>query len=490
MNKIKLSAIALTVAMMALATAFLSLQGCCSDSSNKKGTLVYASQHGVVLNSDVYAGGGTDDTDALQAILDRAPRLGRLHLILDGAARTSRTLKIHSNTTIECPDKSCGIFLSDSSHCSVLSNADFDMKTIRNRNITLIGGVYNNNSPGQVHHVTKGVHYHHDGNFDNMLAELVMVMSFSGVEHFTMRDVTLANMRTWCLSMANWKYVTMDNITIERQHRPDAQNQDGLHFTGPGRFLTLTNIRGNAGDDFIALSPDNEDLKSSIEDVLIQGLQLEEVDQGIRMYVRGEGKLDRIIIRDITGTYRSFGICLSPWVSKTGGHFGNIILDMVDMRPMKANYDYTPPHLFKICGNIESLTLKNIYQHTPDFNHQMFHIGGNYIFDDDQPVNKEIYPGKIDRLIVDGLYIDERNENGVPPDSYFKIKSDVGILSINNVILQRAAGLPEKGSLIQVEPGGSVGELRLNNISTSGIKTLIEAKPDGIIKTKKLYNVN
>ncbi|MCL1933221.1 MAG: glycosyl hydrolase family 28 protein [Candidatus Azobacteroides sp.] len=459
------------------AITFLFLQGCCSDGSNKKGTMVYAGQCGAVLNSDVYAGGGADDTDALQAILDRAPRLGRLHLVLDGAARISRTLKIHSNTTIECPDKSCGIFLSDSSNCNILCNADPDMKTIRNRNITLIGGVYNQNSPGQVHHREEKTW--------NQVSNLVMGMSFYGVEHVTLRDVTIANQRSWAMIMANWKYVTMDDIHIDRREREDHQNQDGLHFWGPGRFLTLRNIHGNSGDDFIALAPDEEDLKSSIEDVLIHGVQLEEADQGIRLLVRGEGKLDRVIIRDVTGTYRSYGFYISPWFKGSGGNYGNIVFDMVDLRPMKNNYEYTPPFLFKICGNIESLTLKNIYRHTPDFNHQMFLIGGHYVYD--RPATLQ-HPGKIDRLIVDGLYIDERNENGVP-DSYFRIKSDVGFLSINNVIMQRAEGLPKKGSLIQIEPGCTVGELRLNNISTSGLETLIDARSDGI-KTKKFYNVN
>ena len=464
-----------------LATALVALQGCSSGGSGKisnmKETKVYASKYGVALNSDVYAGGGTDDTDVLQAILDQAPRLGRLHLVLDGAARISRTLEIHSNTTIECPNKSCGLFLSDSANSSVIRNADCDIKTIRNYNITLIGGVYNHNSPGQIHH-------HEKPQKENIPNEWVFGMEFYGVENVLMRDVTIANQRTFALTMANWKYVTMENIHIDRRERADAQNQDGLHFWGPGRFLTIRDIRGNVGDDFIALAPDEHDQKSSIEDVLIQGVQLEDADQGIRLLVCGEGKLDRVIIRDVTGTYRSYGFIVNPWFEGKGGHYGNIMFDMVDLRPMKNNYDYAPPLLFKFGGNIESLTLKNIYQHTPDYNHQMFLIGGHYIFD--SPETAE-YPTKIGKLIVDGLYIDERNENGVP-DNYFRIKSDIDMLSINNVILQRTPELRGKGSLIKVE-SGTVGELRMNNISAPALRTPIEVK-GGQIKVRKLYNFN
>ena len=431
---------------------------------NREGRKFYASQCGAVLNSDVYKGGGADDTDALQAILDKAPRLGRLHLVLDGAARTSRPLIIHSNTTIECPDKSCGLFLSDGSDCSMLRNADCDMETIRNYNITLIGGVYNHNSPGQVHHRKNG-----DDIFD-----WVFATEFYGIENFLMRDVTIANQRTWAMAMANWKHVTMENIHIDRRERVDGQNQDGLHFWGPGRFLNLQNIRGNSGDDFIALAPDEIDFKSSIEDVLIQGVQLDEADQGIRMLVRGEGKLDRVIVRDVTGTYRHFGFFISPYFSGKGGHYGNIVFDMIDLRPMKYNYSWRP-FLFRIAGNIESMTFKNIYQHTPEFDHQMFILGGyGREYETGVEYDSHEQPSHINRVIVDGLYIDERCEEGIP-DTYFLVRGRVDLLSVKNVILRRHdVGNTKRGSLIRKD-GGSLGELQLIDINENCLKTVYDA---------------
>jgi len=432
---------------------------------------VYASQCGAALNSDVYKGGGTDDTTVLQAVLDRTPQLERLHLVLDGAALISKPLRIHSNTTIECPDKSCGLFLADGSNSSVLRNADFDMKTIRDRNISILGGVYNNNSPGQVHH--------REGEpEEGMISNWVFAMEFHGVENFLMRDVTIANQRTFALLMANWKHVVMENIHIDRRERADYQNQDGLHFWGPGRFLTLKNIRGNSGDDFIALAPDEHDAKSSIEDVLIQGVHFEEADQGIRMLVYGEGKLDRVIIRDVTGTYRSYGFIINPWVEEhrktKGGHYGNIVFDTIDLRPMKENYHYCIPFLFKLGGNIESITFKNIYQHTPEFNHQMFILGGGYT--GDQPENAD-QPTHINRVIVDGLYIDERCEQGIP-DSYFLVRSKVDLLSIKDVIVRRRnVGDSKRSSLVKVD-GGTLGELRLIDISADCLETIAEMLPE------------
>jgi hypothetical protein len=261
----------------------------------------------------------------------------------------------------------------------------------------------------------------------------------------------------------------MENIHIDRRERADGQNQDGLHFWGPGRFLTLRNIRGNAGDDFIALAPDEYDAKSSIEDVLIQGVQLEEADQGIRLLVHGEGKLDRVIIRDVTGTYRSYGFVITPWEGKKG-LYGNIVFDMIDLRPMKNNYTYSAPYLFKLGGNIESITFKNIYHHTPDFDHQLFAVGGNYFR---IMPEKPGQPTHINRIIIDGLYIDERNEQCIP-DTYIRVMSKVDLLSIKNVIIRRHnVGDAKRGSLVKRD-GGTIGDLQLIDINENCLKTVYD----------------
>jgi hypothetical protein len=118
----------------------------------------------------------------------------------------------------------------------------------------------------------------------------------------------------------------------------------------------------------------------------------------------------------------------------------------------------------------------------------MFLIGGHYVYDHrpDRPATAE-HPTKIKKLIIDGLYIDEQNEAGVP-ENYFKIKNDIDFLSINNVILQRNKNIPEKSAFIKIE-SGTVGVLRMNNVSVSGLKTLIDAQEDAI-QSKKLHNVD
>ena len=124
--------------------------------------IIYASQTEAKLDSNVLTGGGSDDTIALQKILDLAPEYGGIHLIMDGAALITG-LTVHSNTTIECLNKACGFYLADHANTSLIINANPSAQEIIDRNITLTGGTYNHNCMHQVHHLPQDVHYGYTG---------------------------------------------------------------------------------------------------------------------------------------------------------------------------------------------------------------------------------------------------------------------------------------------------------------------------------------
>jgi len=447
-------------------TLFLAVFFCCTTFAQDWGSRsVTASSAGIILDSDVYQGGGTDQTAAIQAILDKAKEWGRLYFVMDGCALVSQTLRVHSNTTIFCPDRSCGFFLAAGSDCSVISNSDWSsIYTFGNRNITLIGGSYNNNSPGQVHH-------REANDRPSPTITAVFGMEWYGVENLTLRDLAIINQRTYACNFAGWKNVVMENIHIERIVRSDAQNQDGIHFYGPGQHLSMKNIYGNSGDDFIAVTPDELDLKSSISDVLIDGVWLDDADQAIRLLCRADGRLDRVTVRNVSGTYRSYGFFINPWYESTnGGHFGNIVLENIDLRPLKNNYTYFSPFLFKLGGNIESLTLRNIYHHHPQQGHHLAIIGGHYV---QELPRDEVNPTHIDRLIVDGLYKDEDNPVSYQ-DAYIDVVgADIDLLSIDNVIIRRNP-TPQKpsGSLVRISDG-KISEILKGKISTPCLKSVV-----------------
>lgn len=143
--------------------------------------IVVASEAGAKLDSDVNKGGGTDDTSLIQSILDRAPKLGSLKLVVDGPILV-KGLKVHSNTTIECLSSDCGFFLADHVDQPIIRNADPSLTERKNHNIAFLGGTYNGNGAKQAHDVPgRG---------------WVTGFALFGVEQVTFRDVTITNATT------------------------------------------------------------------------------------------------------------------------------------------------------------------------------------------------------------------------------------------------------------------------------------------------------
>jgi len=397
--------------------------------------IVVASEAGAKLDSDVNKGGGTDDTALIQSILDRAPKLGSLKLIVGGAILV-KGLKVHSNTTIECPTKDCGFFLAD--HCDqpIIRNADPSLTERRNRNLTFLGGTYNGNGAKQAHDVpgrgwTTG-------------------FALFGVEQVKFRDVTIRNTATFALLMTNWERAVFENIDLDNHTK--LHNQDGFHLCGPGRFLSMRNIRGVTGDDFIALCAD--DIQGDwnqagefvhndsfgphasfgpITDVDIDGVFIDGANNGIRILSR-KSRVDRISIRNVQGSFRKYGFFLQPhW--RQGGDCGRITFENIDMRPVEP--DYGPlPFVFFLAGHFEHLILRNIQSHLPV---------------DSRPVIWVQPHAVIDVLSVEGMNIYQKDPRSAKTP-VIQVDGQIDLLDVRDVTLHRGKEVPIDGALIRTDP--------------------------------------
>lgn len=418
--------------------------------------IVYASQTGAKLDSDVQIGGGTDDTKALQDVLDEAQN-GGVHLIMDGAARITG-LRLHSNTTIECLNKDCGFYLADNTNGPLLYNAHQSFHHIQDRHIRIVGGTYNHNCAHQEHDapiMENAAVFHELDPSVFQSRHWVMGFEFIGVEDLVVTGITLCDQRTFGMLVANWKHVEMTDILIDLPHRVDCQNQDGIHFWGPGQFLTMRNIRGCSGDDFIALAPDEHDRVSAITDVLIDGVMLDEADQGIRLLSREKGRLDRVVIRNVMGTYKSFGFYINSWFPNDfGGNFGNILFENIDLRPLMPNYTYRPPFLFQMGGHIEHLTLRHVQDHKSLNQRTLVEISSAFY-----DLSQEQCPTKIDELTIDGLSIQQEEAPNTPA---LLVDGEVDRLVIRNldVFYDRKGEVP----FIQCGPLGHIELLTMENV--------------------------
>lgn len=433
--------------------------------------IIYASQAGASLDSSVATGGGTDDTAALQKALDLAKACGGVHLVMDGAALITE-LRVHSNTTIECLNTQCGFYQASHSDCALLINAHPSAGELIDRNITLLGGTYNQNCLNQAHHVPEAVHY-------SKAERLVVALAFFGVENLLVRDVTVRDQRTFAFLITNWLKVTMENIRLELPGFIHSGNQDGIHVQGPGRFLVLRNIQGRTGDDFIAINGDEETngekswahpcaTVGAITDVLIDTVMVDDAAQVVRILSR-ESLHDRITIRNVSGNYRSFGFYLSAWDYKgkgLQGNFGSILIENIDLRQTKADYTYTEPFLFRISGRHQSLTLRNINYHDPADDRYLIYLEGN----SDIPEMGDT-PAQVESLVIDGLHIQDSGDAAqIRP--YIKASGHVRRMVVKNSELycarnNRAVFIATEGALATID------HLLMYNICAENIEHLI-----------------
>lgn len=437
----------------------------------------YASQY-AALDSDVRAGGGTDDTAAIQSILDKALE-HPVHLVMDGAALVSG-LVFHSDTTIECLNQSCGFYLKDNVSVPLLQNSNQDFYEIKTENVCLYGGTYNFNCLHQEHHRKPAGRDYDDRSIDDFTNCWTFGFRIYGIRNLVMRDVTTVDQRTFAMMVANFDNVTMDNIDIQLPHIMFGQNQDGLHFWGPGRFLTLTNIKGTSGDDIIALAPDEGDSRSSITDVLIDGLMLREADQAIRLLSRDKGRLDRVVIRNVTGEFKSFGFFINPWFRGRDieGNIGSITFENIDLTQKHHKYTYSSPLLFRLGGTIERLIFKNIRFSSPVDQAVFMQIGGSYT---DERKSDDDCPSNIGTVVIDGLEIDQ-NKNGSPTRG-IEIKCPVENLVVRDTFLNNL----EKSSFITLFEKGKIGRLSLDGVHISGGELIADS--NGKIAVKHIREI-
>lgn len=452
-----------------------------------KAIIVKASEV-AVLDSDVNFGGGTDDTAALQSVLDKAQDGIPVKLIMDGAALVSG-LKLWSNTTIECVNPSCGFYQKEQSNCPIITNYDWERLDRNIHDITILGGTYNQNCLNQLHHVAETPEMKGANCFEGIHG--VCAMEFTGVENLLVRDAKIVDFRTYAFMLTNFKCATIENVWLDLPNRMHAQNQDGFHFWGPGQFLKVHNCGGKVGDDVMNIGPDEGDGCSDITDVIVDGLFLDDADQAIRILSRGTGLVDRVTIRNVHGSYRSFGFYINSWFpGVTAGNFGDIFIENVNLTHTAPNYDYRPPMLFSVGGDIRCLTLKNIRHEYPIDNRAIGEFGLPFYATTPLTVKDYVYPGNakhiIKNLIIDGLTVFENEQS--EDMRQLQVYGEIENLVLKNVLSLKDSGVKRSGHILSVEETGHIGTLIYTDTLTSGEDGDIsgEDRVDRVIKNNNI----
>lgn len=444
--------------------------------------VIYASQAGAALDSDVLTGGGHDDTAALQAVLDQA-RSHPLELVMDGAALVTG-LTIHSHTSIRCLSSSCGFFLKSQSNRPILINAHrtADPAAILDQDIRLVGGTYNGNGLPD----DRG---NADGNQLKSTREysFTVALGFYGIADLSATGITILHPRNYALHLANWRHVVLENARVD-VGVSEGINYDGVHFNGPGHDACVRNLSVHSWDDALAFNADDQRTENDpggpnmggpmsygvpwlvngpISDVVVDGLFLDHTLFGLRI-LSSSSRVDRIAVRNIHGDSRGWAVTVDNFFDnfKSGrGNMGGISIENVDVQThaWPAGYKWGRHRVDKYVNigcAIESLRLKNIRQaHRTD----------------DRPAINFAAEACVQSLQITDLSI---QDSAAIEDALPRIAL-VGGARVDDFALAgaswwRAATLPRAGTLLEIMGEGGIGTLRLQNIATTRAAYLVK----------------
>jgi hypothetical protein len=183
-----------------------------------------------------------------------------------------------------------------------------------------------------------------------------------------------------------------------------------------------------------------------ITDVDIDGVFIDGAENAIRILSR-ESRVDRISIRNVQGTFGRNGFFLQPhW--RSGGNYGRVTFENIDLRPFKADYGIIP-FVFFLAGHFEHLSLRNIQSHLPV---------------DSRPVIWVMPHAVIDVLSVEGMQIYQKDPHSAKAP-VIQVDGQIDLLAVRNVTLYRAKEMPIDGSLIRTDPD----KTKLKNYLRAGV---------------------
>jgi hypothetical protein len=420
--------------------------------------IIYASKiAGIHLDSNLSTGGGTDDTSALQTVLNTASSTAPLKLVLDGVALVTG-LRVKSYTTVETLP-GCGFFLAANSNKAILTNYNRSKTTRTDTDIHIYGGTYNANGTNQSAAVEA------DGT-------IVTGIGFFGVTDSSLQGVSVSDPKNWGLVYSNAANITVEDYKMTRAGT--RIQQDGINIRGPAEHVTLRNLRIKSFDDAVALnSRDYTGTAAAasvgpyvgggaITDVLIDGVDLDDALFGVDL-ISDQYSVDRIVVRNVHGTCRNYALYLSYDALDSGytgtGNFGSILAEDIDVRNVSTPYSGFN-ELIRVGAVIDSLAIKNLRQYRPIDYRPLVNVLADADVKELSVTGLDLY----DALDVDQTY------------GRLEIAGKVAEASVSDVRWYRDAAARRGGTLVRVNAGaglGVTGSLRVSGATARRITALV-----------------
>ncbi len=466
------------------------------NNNNRVGENVfYLSNNGAISDAEIGMYSvqfGTDNTSAIQAVLDKAVN-SPVTVYWDG--RYSVTgLKIYSNTTI-IANAGCGAILRNHSDKSIFINASQSFGSEKDSNIVISGGIWNGNYYNP--EITRGAQSKGDS-----ISGLVACFRFYGVDNLTVRDAILYKPATYALAAANVTHVLYENIIVDVGPDP-LINNDGLHIDGNSQYGVIRHCIINTHDDGIGLNADDlylywyngkndrkgrsgkglfysEAAAGPISDILIDDITFNSSLFGIRI-LSGKSRVDHITIRNIKGYTKGYAVVIDNYqhnpeiVTWAGpGNIGTVNIEDFDVAINRGTENMPNESCINVSTNVEQLILKNIKRNNFAAQEPTIFIRGKNTV--------------IGTMELDGYY--SLDTTGNSTISHILIDgASINQLSISNASVRRNPNETGKETvLLKTLNSAYVGSLQFNRINTDGIASLI-SNPSGKVDIINACNI-
>ena len=331
--------------------------------------LLYASQVGAKLNSNVYTGGGSDDSKPLQYGLDLATNYLAYEFVVDGPALISTNLVIRSNTKLRFVSGG-GLFMANNSGCWPLGNQQ--NTNYATTNIVIEGGFINCNGNAQSEYYNSGHQFSGDPG--------VWGLWLGGVDGAIVRDVTLMSAKAYNYLVTDSRHVFMQNIRVLYTNNCAVTNtfygNDGLHlmcnvedFRCDGLYVYQAN------DDAIALNCNETDYtlpvsdprwttnSGSISNVVIQNVFIDHcknIGRLVTFFGHTNAYIYNLRILNYHGQASTSGLLCQNEQGGSAYQARDWIIDGLDVE-VGSSFDGSGYPILKMDGMfIDQLTLNNI----------------------------------------------------------------------------------------------------------------------------------
>lgn len=393
-----------------------------------------------------------DDLVAINETIAAAAAAGGGIVRLTGGpgALVSGTIIPMSNVTI-LADTGFVIRLANQANTELLGDISATAKT----NIAIVGGVWDANGKNQTRDDDNGY--------------IGVAVRFKNVDGLVFRDLTIKDPVSFGFQMGDVTNFVIRNITFDYDRlRP---NMDGIHINGNCSVGQVHNLRGNTGDDMLALNANDgakyELSAGPIHDVQVSGLYSDDGYRAVRI-LSGTSPVYDVTIKDVHGAYKYAAILFSNYGTGDSEIYG------IQLSEINAETTAFLEAIIHIDTNVKSLQINGITRRQDgDTRTECVRVTTGYT---------------VDQLTIDGITLRDETDNGI---TVVHCSGHINDLAINNVSVQyRGVSATPKGQLLLAS--GSDCVIRnavINGAMLDGLSYAVRVRDGGAINALTLNSV-